>query len=208
MIVAAAGNEHTLINDDFKVWPAELGGKPTARDSNSAVVITVGAHNAANSRAGFTNYGPKVDVFAPGCMIPSFELRRSGNGLTYAVPGRAVRAYVTGTSFAAPIVSFFVGLIFSDQNMVFPSSVKERILVGTDFYSKLTGDTWSSGVLNAGKILGHRFDIIEVDTASKRSVKYGKVTVKGSAESITCGDVAVTFRSLKKLAHDKDTHQV
>src|SRR5262249_55929870 len=80
VIVAAAGNDGKEIGDNFRVWPAEKGGEPSAPSKDSAVVISVGAHDAEGQPTEFSNFSSsKVAVLAPGCMIPSFELRKSGS---------------------------------------------------------------------------------------------------------------------------------
>jgi hypothetical protein len=219
VIVAAAGNDGKEIGakekdkdgkeigDYFRVWPAENGGEPSAPRQDSAVVISVGAHNAEGKRVEFSNYSrSKVAVLAPGCMIPSFELRKSGS--TYADPLRAEPAHVTGTSFAAPVVSFLVALIMSDPQTRSPSVAKERILVGTDFSYSLRGDAYSSGIINVGKALGHRFDIVETGTRDQPSLRYGEVTNRKDLPNFECSNQVIDFGRVKKIAYDKPEKQV
>lgn len=62
-------------------------------------VIAVGATDSANAWAGFSNYGPEVDLVAPGVNIYS------------AFPGGAY-GYRSGTSMAAPHVSGLAAILW------------------------------------------------------------------------------------------------
>jgi hypothetical protein len=99
VVVAAAGNN----TNDRKFYPAALDG-----------VIAVGALDTRDpdqppSRATFSNYGPWVDVYAPGVGILSTYL-----DATWKLPqDPAPRpidgyAYWSGTSFAAPQIAAMI----------------------------------------------------------------------------------------------------
>ncbi len=83
VIVAAAGNEG-------ESWNAKVGeyAYPASYDH----VISVGATNKDNTRASFSQYNDQVDLCAPGKSV-----------LTTAKSGGY--EYVSGTSFASPIVA-------------------------------------------------------------------------------------------------------
>ncbi|REJ76787.1 MAG: hypothetical protein DWQ36_24650 [Acidobacteria bacterium] len=68
--------------------------------SSLARVIAVGATDSSDFKASFSNHGSGLDVSAPGVSLPVLNL---GNGYTNS----------SGTSFAAPIVSGIVALMFS-----------------------------------------------------------------------------------------------
>jgi subtilisin family serine protease len=106
-VVAAAGNEN---QDACNVSPAR-----------GLDVITVGAINPLDERAFFSNYGPCVNVFAPGTEIVSTFL------------GKQYRA-LAGTSMASPHVAGAVAVILSTRPYTFRSVKKGREYI----YSVLT----------------------------------------------------------------------
>lgn len=94
VVVIAAGNDGVPLGDKA-LFPASYG----ARSALKPAILVVGAHGLDGLRASFSNYGPShVDLLAPGCRLPSpfSEYGASGS---------------SGTSFAAPFVSFAVSLV-------------------------------------------------------------------------------------------------
>ena len=87
LLVASAGNA----GSNFVLYPAHL-----------PQVMAVAATNSSNQRAGFSNYGPEIDIAAPGEAILSLW------------PG----GYNTlsGTSMAAPYVSGLAAVLFGVEN--------------------------------------------------------------------------------------------
>ncbi len=81
--------------------------------------ITVGATNQLDSRAEFSNYGPVIDLFAPGVSIASAWI---GNDLMIAT--------ASGTSMAAPHVAGVAALYLQTHRTASPASVRSA-LVGT-----------------------------------------------------------------------------
>jgi thermitase len=94
VVVAAAGNANSAV-----LYPA-------AYDP----VIAVAASDASDNRAGFSNYGPEVDVTAPGVNINSTAL---GGGYENR----------SGTSMAAAFVTGEVALLLSINNGLTPDEV-------------------------------------------------------------------------------------
>ncbi|HAA22372.1 MAG TPA: hypothetical protein DCR93_22755 [Cytophagales bacterium] len=86
VIVQAAGNSNVVTSLD-----------PMKR---SSVTIVVGATDRNQQKAGFSNYGQKVDIYAPGVGIYS------------SVPNQRFER-MDGTSMASPMVAGCVGLIKS-----------------------------------------------------------------------------------------------
>ena len=82
--------------------------------ANHARVMAVGATDHNDNRAGFSNYGPELEVVAPGVNIWSTHLND---------------AYDTGngTSFAAPQVAGLAGLILSLNPGMTNADIRQRI---------------------------------------------------------------------------------
>jgi subtilisin family serine protease len=81
--------------------------------------ITVGATDGSDSRAEFSNYGPILDLFAPGVSIPSAWI---GDDLMIAT--------ASGTSMAAPHVAGVVALFLQNNRSASPAMVRSAV-VGT-----------------------------------------------------------------------------
>ena len=94
----------------------------------SPLSISVGATTKQDARASFSNYGPCVDVWAPGDGILSASL-----GGTNGVSGTAT---LKGTSFAAPHVSGMVALHL--ERGVHPRDM-EAVLLGHAKLDLITG---------------------------------------------------------------------
>jgi subtilisin family serine protease len=92
VLVAAAGNT----GSNFVLYPARYPN-----------VIAVGAVDSTNNRAGFSNYGPELDLVAPGASIYSTVI----GGYDYK----------SGTSMAAPYVSGLAAILRSINNS--PASI-------------------------------------------------------------------------------------
>ncbi len=96
---------------------------------NTTTMITVGATDSLDQRTSFSQYGPIVDVTAPGVGIWTTNL-----GGTYG-------AY-NGTSFASPIAASVVALMLSANPALQPgqvdsilmSTAEDRGVVGRDDY--------------------------------------------------------------------------
>ncbi|MFQ6057680.1 MAG: S8 family peptidase [Anaerolineae bacterium] len=95
LVVAAAGNDDGPI-----LYPAAY-----------APVLAVGATDPSDQRAGFSNYGPQLDVMAPGVDILS----------TWPRVGGYFRR--TGTSMAAPHVAGLAALVWAADPHLTPDQV-------------------------------------------------------------------------------------
>lgn len=99
LVVGAAGNEDSMVRS----YPAAL---------NDA--IAVGAVDNVDGKAKYSNFGPWVDVSAPGGDTPSGLGCSSGQEcIASTVPGPNGTGYKKGTSMAAPVVAGIAGLILS-----------------------------------------------------------------------------------------------
>jgi subtilisin family serine protease len=130
--IGAAGNDNLLIDTPdgpdwdnyFKVsgWVVpgtsiqyvlyyNRGGCPNTPDGKGIIVGALSA-NADFRRASYTNYGPGVDLFAPGTNILSVAGNTGSTSFTdnkYGVPHRYTR--LSGTSMASPQVSGVVACL-------------------------------------------------------------------------------------------------
>ncbi len=80
-------------------------------------VLTVGATDVADWRASFSNYGPCLDIFAPGANIVSA-----------GIVDDASSAIKSGTSMASPHVAGVAALVLSANPDAAPSLVHELIV--------------------------------------------------------------------------------
>ncbi|HEX5601096.1 MAG TPA: S8 family peptidase, partial [Pyrinomonadaceae bacterium] len=114
--VVAAGNG----NSDASAYsPADV-----------AEAITVGATNEYDARAEFSNYGPTLDLFAPGVSIPSAW-----------IGGDLMIATASGTSMASPHVAGVVALYLQNHRTASPATVR----------SALVGNSTEGAVSNPGQ---------------------------------------------------------
>jgi len=199
-IVVAAGNDGIELKSGVRVWPAVLGGKAERSSNGEGVFITVGAHDGAGARAKFSNWGSRVDILAPGCMVPSYELkigdRKKAIGFS--------PADVSGTSFAAPIVSFAVALLMSTQDFADqPGLAKSRIQIASDYNYDLKDDTYSSGTLNIAKIIGFRHDVVALGDRKNPKIWFGKLSVRQRDWQLQCGAESLPFNAIRKIARTK-----
>lgn len=131
LVVAAAGNEGTNFKEAS--YPAALG-LPN--------VISVGASDASDNKATFSNYGAWVDVMAPGAAV-------------FGATGAASYGLLDGTSFSSPIVAGAAALLWDKFPNLTVAEVKRRIVGGADATVALAGLSASGARLNvAGALTG------------------------------------------------------
>ncbi|MGY1642025.1 S8 family serine peptidase [Geodermatophilus sp. SYSU D00703] len=121
-VVAAAGNEGSSVPS----YPAATPG-----------VVSVAAVDSSSRRASFSNYGPTVDLSAPGVGIRS-TLASGGSGA------------MSGTSMASPHVAGVAALVAAAAPGLTPDEV-EQVLAGsaTDLGSPGRDDLYGSGLVDA-----------------------------------------------------------
>lgn len=95
------------------------GGVPAARYSPADVpqALTVGATDRTDARAGFSDYGSAVDLFAPGVAITSDSNAND-----------TARATYSGTSMAAPHVAGAAALFLSGHRRATPAQVAAALI--------------------------------------------------------------------------------
>jgi membrane-anchored mycosin MYCP len=121
VVVAAAGNAGTGHCPAQQAEP-EIVVSPAWYDD---YVLTVGSVDAHGEPSPFTLAGPWVDVAAPGEGVIS--LSSSGVGLANALAGKDGPTPLSGTSYAAPVVSGLAALIRSRFPTWTARQVMERI---------------------------------------------------------------------------------
>ena len=142
LLVVAAGNDWADI-DSSPVYPAYY-----AREIAS-YLITVAALDPHDRVADFSNRGSgTVDIAARGVCVPT-----AGDN------GQQVQA--SGTSFAAPLVSFTAALLF-DEGLRFPWAIKERLLASADYDPDLLSKIRYAARLNPEKAVSVLDDVIQV----------------------------------------------
>lgn len=99
--------------------------------------ITVGATDAKDRRAGFSNYGSAVDLFAPGVSITSA-------GIT----SDTARATYSGTSMAAPHAAGAAALYLADHPRATPSQVGKALVKDA-----ISGKVSGRGIGSPNKLL-------------------------------------------------------
>ncbi|MGM7681952.1 S8 family peptidase [Cytobacillus sp. Hm23] len=159
VVVAAAGNSAT---DEYH-YPSAIDG-----------VISVGATNSANELADFSNYGPSVDIVAPGEGIYNSIYDAAKNGSSFAA--------LDGTSMASPIVAGVASLILSKHPDLKPYEVEailERTAIdlGTEGYDA----TFAHGLVNPVAAL--QYDISHLPSLSEWD--NAKVLAEGEALAVT-----------------------
>ncbi|HEY2448987.1 MAG TPA: type VII secretion-associated serine protease mycosin [Mycobacterium sp.] len=126
VVVAAAGNTGAGQCPDQQpeaTWDsATVVVSPAWYDDYVLTVASVNAHGEPSS---FTLAGPWVDVAAPGEAVIS--LSSSGDGLVNALGGPQGPTPLSGTSYAAPVVSGLAALIRSRFPKLTARQVMQRI---------------------------------------------------------------------------------
>ncbi|KAK0187712.1 serine protease [Armillaria mellea] len=97
----------------YSMYGTDASGTSPAR---VAEVITVGATTIADAKASWSNYGPIVDIFAPGAFITS-----SWIGSPNATNN------ISGTSMATPHVSGIVAYLISQSGNTTPAAMSTLV---------------------------------------------------------------------------------
>ncbi len=119
IIVAASGNHGTK----GVTFPARL--------PEAIAVGSSGTAESADRRSPFSDWGPEVDVVAPGLNILSTVPLELCGAHWHCLNGEPY-ANASGTSFAAPLVSALAALIVSKNPNLNPETVRWMILRSAD----------------------------------------------------------------------------
>ena len=110
-VFVAAGNEN------------QLASNSTPANCNN--VITVGATNQSGSRASYSNFGPAVDIMAPGGDTGAGILSTLNAGTT--APGAETYGYMMGTSMATPMAASVGALMKAADHSLTPAQIKAKL---------------------------------------------------------------------------------
>ena len=142
-IIAAAGNDGE-----------ETVNYPAAYD---AYVIAVGATQYDEDLAPYSNYGPSLDIVAPGGNI-NLDQNQDGYGdgvlqQTYEKKGQSVSwayYFIQGTSMAAPHVSGVAALLIANGNATTPDDIRAALQeTAEDKGTAGRDDTYGWGIVDA-----------------------------------------------------------
>ena len=181
--LGSTSNDATLATAVTNAWNAGIPVVAATGNTNAAVLypaanantIAVGSNDSAGNRSSFSNFGPTIDIVAPGENVVSTIL---GGGYGAG----------SGTSFATPHVAGVIGLMMAN-GITDPATILARLQttapdMGAAGFDNLTG--W--GRINAPRA---------VDKAPTVSVTApaNSTTVGGRAVSVTAtaaDDLAVS----------------
>ena len=126
LVVAASGNE----GKEGENYPSTVDG-----------VLCVGAVDGEKWKAAFSNYGPKVDLVAPGVLVAA------------AAPMGGV-VLMSGTSSAAPLVSGAAANVWSENPNWGAEKVAEKLMAEADDLGSPGADDWyGAGLVNLYRAL-------------------------------------------------------
>ena len=134
VVVVAAGNSNA---DAANTEPANCSG-----------VIAVGATTRSGGRAGYSNYGSRVTLSAPGGGGGGGVLSTYNTGPT--TPRADAYAYFQGTSMATPHVSGVVSLMLAVNPSLNPAQVAQRLQQTARAFPTGTGADCSTALCGAG----------------------------------------------------------
>ncbi len=141
VVVAAAGNNNGAVS------------YPAAYDD---YVIAVAATRFDNSRSGYSNYGPQVDIAAPGGDI---KVDQNGDGYADGVLQQTLKSgggysyqFWEGTSMASPHVAGLAALLLSRRPDASPAQI-EAAMVQTALRGTGTPEQVGAGVIQAAAAL-------------------------------------------------------
>lgn len=110
-LFVAAGNENQAASNNA---PANCNN-----------VITIGATNKSGSKASYSNFGPAVDVMAPGGDTDAGILSTLNAGTTS--PGAETYGYMMGTSMATPMAASVGALMKAADPSLGPSQIEAKL---------------------------------------------------------------------------------
>lgn len=165
LFVAAAGNSPGPVTYEH---PAALGGQ-----YQNLIVVTALNQNGEFETKQSTWSEAHVELAAYGCRIPVLEEGAE----------KAVVVYRSGTSLAAPLVSF-AAAVLNKYNIGGPAEVKVRLLASADYDPKLQGKVKRNLKLNVVRAVAIGSDVIETNSKADAPI-YGRI-VRGANLLLLC----------------------
>jgi hypothetical protein len=189
LYVVAAGNDGQMLSG-FDAYPAILGGVHRMAAPN---ILTVAALDLDGNVAQFSNRGADfVEIAAPGCAVELLRFDTQNR--------RFVHTFQSGTSFAAPLVSFAAALT-SQESGLMGEALKERLLYGADLRPALASAIAYGRVLNPVKAASVFTDVIERENAH---LARGRLDFVGQdthvAFSCDAGVIQIARGNLRKIS--------
>ena len=162
VVVVAAGNS-SLEASDFA--PANCSG-----------VITVGAHGAQGGLTSYSNFGPRIDLTAPGGDLPFNDLIV---GLHYdgeTTPTNPSYVFGRGTSFAAPMVSGAAALLLARDGLLTSGRVLDLVTGTSRLFPAgspcIVRSVCGAGMLDAGAAVGSAIPSGATPAGAAKVVEY------------------------------------
>lgn len=132
LVVVSAGNDAAR-------------GNPVDYPAGCSGALAVGATDPRDRRASFSEYGPQVDISAPGVQVLT---------TTWEEGGKHGYAFESGTSLSAPIVSGSAALLLSRHPDWTPDQVRARLLAtAMDKGKPGRDDYYGAGIVDIGRAL-------------------------------------------------------
>ncbi|HEX2945292.1 MAG TPA: S8 family serine peptidase [Clostridia bacterium] len=133
-------------------------------------IISVAAVDSDGNRAYFSNYGPDVDVAAPGMQIFS------------TLPGNSY-ASMSGTSMAAPFVTGIAALIKSADPTITNDEIKNRIIS-----SVMVSDNLKENIVNSSGIVDAYASLVPLAAINLNAVSYeNSITLNWGTDASATG---------------------
>ena len=174
LVVAAAGNAG-LINDVYRFYPAR-----------SIRVLSVGAtEKETRRRAGFSNYGRMVNVFAPGVNILT-----TGVGNSYVL--------TSGTSFSSPLTAGVAALVKTRFPTMDPDALREHIRLTSESID--LENPGFSGQLGRGMV--NSLAAVQAPTLPAVRLKRWSWTDQDGDRQIVSGDVVTVTATMVNYLSD------
>jgi subtilisin family serine protease len=175
-VIAAASNEAI----DQPAYPAALEG-----------VISVGSTNKANELSFYSNYGPSVDVVAPGedVYAPLYHYEKKSTFMK-----------MSGTSMSSPVVAGVASLLLSKNPKLTPNQI-EYILEHTakDLGTKGYDTKFANGLVDPVKALS--FNVSKIP--STLNIKRDKTSLLKAAEKVDLSKKVVKKGTIKLPYEEK-----